>query len=1041
MGGGSAQGTPDGLPPRARSTSDLELGFKSPRSVALWKQRKLEMAGMVTVVNRWEDTKKPWEKTVTTPAPIQRRDFTKTTPYEIQRFEQWHDRHPHLDYPREIPDKMFYQKKGKGPLPAPNDKGVPTARAYGGKHVKKLPGLIPPKSGSKANSYSLSNASPQPLCTTAFLNAMFQDVGAGDGSWRYANPRALRWIPYELLRTGNQWYYLTSTLTNLHFLLRKAQECGVAAVRYDLQQAEKAFKSLFRSGKSFEQGVSMDTLFDWQARIISYRQFIDQNIVEIAALPADIFRLGATTLAGSHVHNDVQSAVMQAEHAIGVIHALLDPLQSSDADAVNNIPRLLSARQFLEIVRNHGIWLAMDITALDRIATAEKRAEEHIQSFRERLQEVPEAIDRVGQVLLRGPAGLSEHWEKDSPFLSLAELFGEDFFDYEPRQAFACFSIVQTKATSHLLLQLAEDTGLPQDLLELSVNGNQASLKITMSSKDEDDTFKGPSARAVARRIMHDACDADSDLRQGGLVIGGPQPPTFWQEACIYISSTLSDMQPERDMLSRFVLPALKLACRRRRLRLSWVMCGVDAPADLSKNLSWVQKSTLSLPDGKVVPFSLAILGSKLGWIPGQDVRVESVRRSPEFSWLLEEPFCKWSLNHLEICQAQLHTKDSRGFIFMRDASFQHTEAFQQSPLQVQEIFQDNSNEARELDEEFKMYMYNQSRLFSKCEGGIFDYKTVFVDAEVQESTSPGVRVAFAGLFSFGLDVYSTLYKMIDSIHPTCLSSQPELSSITLETETAREKQLQLHALSVVDGTRTHFISQLCDLVFESQDDILVAVNGPSGCGRTGIMAQIIQRTRLEQQRIKEHMRPRTKSCSPSRGTTASIPHHVNDNFEFVWVIHEPWHTECDWLHCIASQVCRRAAGMGSDEYVGEVSMQSITNVLWDMITHGVSIVIVIDGLSYEEQFEIGRMFNTLQGRSNAEWFGNEEKKRELGRLKVVVSTHGFNSQMHRRVRIVDVPQLELEERLRICYTYIVNNKCQIPTKVIARMFLRKFTI
>lgn len=149
------------LPPRSKSSSDLEAGFKSPRSVALWQQRKLEMAGMVTVVKRWDDTNHLWEKTVTTPVPPPRRDFTKISPYEIQKFEQWHDRHPHLYYPREIPDPMFYRKTGKGPLPVRDDKGVPTARAYGGRHVKKLPGLIPPKTTSKANSYSLSKSSPQ----------------------------------------------------------------------------------------------------------------------------------------------------------------------------------------------------------------------------------------------------------------------------------------------------------------------------------------------------------------------------------------------------------------------------------------------------------------------------------------------------------------------------------------------------------------------------------------------------------------------------------------------------------------------------------------------------------------------------------------------------------------------------------------------------------------------------------------------------------------------------------------------------------------
>jgi len=623
---------------RETGTADSGLPGKSPRSMALWKQHKLKMAGMVTVVKRWDSTSRPWATTVTTPAPIQRRDFMKgVSPFAVQKFEQWHDRHPHLEYPREIPDDMFYLKRGKGPLPVRDNKGVPTARAYGGRHVAKLPGLRKHKTGRMGNAhgqcpYSLSNGTPQSRGRTGFLNAMFQDVGSGDGSWQYANPRALRWLPYELLR-AEQFQHLTTTLTNLHFLLKKAQECGVSAVRNDLQQAEKAFKSLFRSGRSFEQATPMETLLEWQARVKSYCQFFDNNIAEIAALPATIFRLGAASQPGSHVHNDVQGAVLQAEHSISVVHTLLDPHQSRDADAISNIPRLLSARQFLQVVRRHGVWLAMDSTALDRIATAEQRAEEHIHNCRDRLQE-PEVIDRLGQVLLRGPDAQSEHWEKDQSFASLTEVFGQDFFSgYEPEEAFACFSVVEGNAEesaerdSLLLEQLAQETGLTHDAFQLTVTGHMAALKIAISPAEHaaSDSFEAEPARAVAQRIMHDACDHDSDLRRGGLVIGGPLAPTFWQEACVFITSTIADMQPERDMLSRFVLPALKLVCRHRRLRLSWVMCGADAPADLQRNLTWVKESCLSLPNGQTVPFSLALLGSKLGWIPGEDVRVEAV--------------------------------------------------------------------------------------------------------------------------------------------------------------------------------------------------------------------------------------------------------------------------------------------------------------------------------------------------------------------------------------------------------------------------------
>jgi hypothetical protein len=137
---------------------------------------------------------------------------------------------------------------------------------------------------------------------------------------------------------------------------------------------------------------------------------------------------------------------------------------------------------------------------------------------------------------------------------------------------------------------------------------------------------------------------------------------------------------------------------------------------------------------------------------------------------------------------------------------------------------------------------------------------------------------------------------MIDSVYPTCLSSQPELVSTVKEEETAREAQLQLHASSIVEGTRTSFISEVCELLFSSRDDVLVAVNGPTGSGRTAIMASVCLQARAEQ----------------ARGARGS----PDSSFVLAWVIHEPWQTEFEWLHCIAAQVCRRAAGVNTDEYV-----------------------------------------------------------------------------------------------------------------------------
>jgi hypothetical protein len=57
--------------------------------------------------------------------------------------------------------------------------------------------------------------------------------------------------------------------------------------------------------------------------------------------------------------------------------------------------------------------------------------------------------------------------------------------------------------------------------------------------------------------------------------------------------------------------------------------------------------------------------------------------------------------------------------------------------------------------------------------------------------------------------------------------------------------------------------------------------------GRTGIMANIIVRVLQEQ----------------ARRAASETPPDRMQNFVCAWVIHEPWQTEFDWVHCLASQV------------------------------------------------------------------------------------------------------------------------------------------
>jgi hypothetical protein len=85
-----------------------------------------------------------------------------------------------------------------------------------------------------------------PPPATGLLAALLADSGAGDGSWRCPNPRALGGLASELLYSGRT-EQLAVLLTNPHFLVQKAREWGVEEVMGDLEKAERHFRARLAS--------------------------------------------------------------------------------------------------------------------------------------------------------------------------------------------------------------------------------------------------------------------------------------------------------------------------------------------------------------------------------------------------------------------------------------------------------------------------------------------------------------------------------------------------------------------------------------------------------------------------------------------------------------------------------------------------------------------------------------------------------------------------------------------------------------------------
>ena len=111
--------------------------------------------------------------------------------------------------------------------------------------------------------------------STGTLQALYQDLCAGDGTWATPNPRVLLNLPQLLLQLELVGP-LTEVVTNLHFLVQQVREFGVGVVQADLEQASVLVKSVASKGVSGKGGVEPlhAELLSWEASVQECLKFI-----------------------------------------------------------------------------------------------------------------------------------------------------------------------------------------------------------------------------------------------------------------------------------------------------------------------------------------------------------------------------------------------------------------------------------------------------------------------------------------------------------------------------------------------------------------------------------------------------------------------------------------------------------------------------------------------------------------------------------------------------------------------------------------------
>jgi tetratricopeptide (TPR) repeat protein len=276
----------------------------------------------------------------------------------------------------------------------------------------------------------------------------------------------------------------------------------------------------------------------------------------------------------------------------------------------------------------------------------------------------------------------------------------------------------------------------------------------------------------------------------------------------VFISSTFSDMQAERDELVKFVFPQLRSLCESRGV--------VWGEVDLRWGITDEEKS-----EGKVLPLCLeeikscrpyfiGLLGERYGWVP-DEIPPALLESQP---WLSR--FRNHSVTELEILHGVLNDPGmaEHAFFYLRDPAFikdlpeERRHLFEEGPL-PDELVRFGQAEADRRAEERKL-------------------KLQLLKERIKESGFP-VREDYPGPKSLGELVLKDMTRVIDKLFPEGSAPDP------LARETA-DHWLYANARSAAYLGRQEYFDAL-DSHAASDDITPLVILGESGTGKSALLS------------------------------------------------------------------------------------------------------------------------------------------------------------------------------------------------------------
>lgn len=362
-----------------------------------------------------------------------------------------------------------------------------------------------------------------------------------------------------------------------------------------------------------------------------------------------------------------------------------------------------------------------------------------------------------------------------------------------------------------------------------------------------------------------------------------------WEKVKVFISSTFNDMHAERDFLVKSVLPRLREWCARRRLLLIDVdlRWGVTE-RDATHNRSVVQVCLSRIDECD--PFFLCFLGQRRGWVPGaDDVSPETLERFPR----LRHYVGKVSVTEMEILHAVLEPFHEKTSDSSRNQAARATVTFYLRDPAALQFLPDDPPQLRRIylgdgaDRTLKHWRsstipesgcrvrdyeaswdsqaqtpelalslecpysdpVNQQRWRAQwAEAGIVVPGESVLDADLAVAKSYNDRLCAGRLSAFHVNQVPLSEVVIDDLQRAIISRYPDradpasLNELTAELE-QHSYNLAVYTEGFID--RARIFGQL-DAGIQSRDPKLIVVAGAGGVGKSMLLANWIERRRLE---------------------------------------------------------------------------------------------------------------------------------------------------------------------------------------------------